>query len=364
MRLLLCNWTKHSELLGGCESLFRDLEGVAKDIKPKMVTFSHANAVLGLNLEKKNMGFFECEASHIIDRYCRNYLNIFPKTNIISNAGIVNIWYKNKNTTNIFNDPYEFITKEMLRRGLHGAKEYNRYGMIAHNMQVKSAEGARNIAISGFMENEMKKAGVEIDRTIRHGIDTEVFKPMDRENLRKKYGIPDDKKVIIWSKDFHLAAGYHIVADLVNKFKDIYWVLNFKYKQNYRPKSKNVRILEPMDRAKMAEFYNLGDFLINPSIAESFGYVPLEAMSCGIPTILSNTGFVWEKDINEVVEKRKYGLLVSDWSTDAYAKAIEIMLKEESGFKPRNHVINEKLTLERWEKEWKDLICEICEGKS
>jgi glycosyltransferase involved in cell wall biosynthesis len=366
MRFLLANWTSIDETKGGCESVFDDLRKLITGMghEAKAVSFDKAKVVMGLGMERKDMNFFEAEASHVIDRYCHQYLKLYPGTRIISNAGVTNFWYKNPNTTNIFNDPYRTIVDRLLRLGVYGSPTYNKIGNICVLMQKEGGKGARNIAVSDFMADEMERIGVRPDRTIAHGVDTERFKPMDKEKLRKKYGVPDGVPVVVWSKDFHPVAGFSIISHLVNKFQDVHWVLNFKYKQNYKPRLKNVTIVQPVGREVMPEIYNLGDFLINPSVTESFGLVPLEAMSCDIPCILSNTGLVWERGMKKDIEERPYGILVDPWTSQSYEKAVEMMLEDGRKYGPRKWVMNNGFTKERWERDWKGLIGEICKEKS
>lgn len=362
MKFLLANWTHANEMKGGCETFFSELSSLITEMghEVKLVSFEKVKEVLGIGLERKTMGFFEVEASHVIDRYCHLYTELFPETQIISNAGITNFWYKNPNTINIFNDPYRAIVNKLLRIGLYGAPTYNKFGHICVLMQKHSTEGAKNIAVSDFMSNEMNKIGVYADRIIPHGIDLNKFKPMDKEKLKEKYNIPKDMTVAVWSKNFEPVSGFHIISHLVKQFKDIFWVLNFKYKQDYKPKAKNVKLINPVEREKMAEIYNLGDFLINPSVVESFGLVPLEAMACGIPSIMSNTGFVWEKGMKNDIEEKEYGLLVNPWNTKTYDKAVQMFLKGNS-FKPRKFA--KQYSIEKWKIEWKNLIKSMLESK-
>jgi len=357
MKFLLVNWAHSNELKGGCETFFSELDRLLKEMghETKLVSFKSAQKVMGMNIERGSTGFFEAEASHIMDRYCHQYMNLFPKTFIISNAGITNFWYKNPNTINVFNDPYHDIVAKLTKLSFYGATTYNKYGQICVRMQQESAMCAkRNIAVSEFMANEMRKLGIGTD-VIEHGVNLEIFRPMDKAELRKKYGIPEGMTVAVWSKDFHPVAGFHILSNLIKKRKDIFWVLNFKTEQKYRPKSKNAKIIQPVEREIMPEIYNLGDFLINPSATESFGLVPLEAMACGIPCILNNTGFVWESGVKDGINKRPYGMLVSEWNEKAYEDAIEMLQGER--FSPRSHA--EKYGMKRWRKEWSGLI-ELC----
>jgi len=363
MKYLLANWTSSKEIKGGCESVFQDLSEMIQKIghKTESVTFNTAKDILGLAIARNSTRFFEVEASNIIDRYCSHYAKMFPGTRVISNAGIVNVWHKNSSVINIFNDPFKAIISKLIKFGLSGSGEYIRYGSICNFMQQRAAEGATNIAVSDFMAHEMDKMGIKADAVIPHGIDLEKFtgNPGKKGDFLAKHGVPSGAKVAVWSKTFSAVSGFHIISELAKKHKDIYWFLQFKDPVNYRPRLKNVRILQPRERHEMVDIYSMADFCINPSIVESFGLVPLEAMACNIPCILGNTGFVWEKDFEKDFEKRDYGMLVNGWSSEAYSNAIDAFYEEgPTGFSPRKHA--EEFSKERWEREWKGIIGDAC----
>jgi glycosyltransferase involved in cell wall biosynthesis len=65
------------------------------------------------------------------------------------------------------------------------------------------------------------------------------------------------------------------------------------------------------------------DLVLQPSRHESFGYVPLEAMSVKRPVIASHQG-----GLKEVVRDGHTGLLVKELTAKAFAEAIEKMIKE------------------------------------
>lgn len=70
-------------------------------------------------------------------------------------------------------------------------------------------------------------------------------------------------------------------------------------------------------------FYNSCETFVYPSIYEGFGLPPLEAMSCGVPVITSNTS-----SIPEVTEDG--ALLLNPFDTDILTKTLYNILTNET----------------------------------
>ncbi|MEW6069890.1 MAG: glycosyltransferase family 4 protein [Candidatus Thermoplasmatota archaeon] len=67
------------------------------------------------------------------------------------------------------------------------------------------------------------------------------------------------------------------------------------------------------------ELYALADVFVLPSVSEPFGIAPLEAMACGVPTIISKTS-----GVSEIVRSC---LLVDFWDVDEMANKIIAILR-------------------------------------
>ena len=52
---------------------------------------------------------------------------------------------------------------------------------------------------------------------------------------------------------------------------------------------KDIVVTGIIDDKDKPYLYNLASVFIYPSFFEGFGFPPLEAMACGVPTIVSNT---------------------------------------------------------------------------
>lgn len=75
-----------------------------------------------------------------------------------------------------------------------------------------------------------------------------------------------------------------------------------------------------VDEQDLPNLYNLALLFVYPSIYEGFGLPPLEAMSCGVPVISSNTS-----SIPEVVGDA--GILVDPYSVNDLAKAMTMVVE-------------------------------------
>ena len=76
-------------------------------------------------------------------------------------------------------------------------------------------------------------------------------------------------------------------------------------------------------RHDIAELISLSSVVVLPSLAESFGFAALEAMSLGRPVVATRTG-----GIPEVVVDGRTGLLVSPGDADGLAVALSRVLKD------------------------------------
>ncbi len=155
----------------------------------------------------------------------------------------------------------------------------------------KSFIGLKNLTIispAKWLSDEIKKSflkNYEI-KYIPNGVDTDLFKPSgDKKILRKKYFLPEDKKIILFTahklKDKN--KGISHVFYLAEKFPDRFFLgMGSGIESNFP----NLKIYGYVNNKKiLADLYALSDVFLFPSYAETAPLAALEAMSSGLPVI-------------------------------------------------------------------------------
>ena len=84
-----------------------------------------------------------------------------------------------------------------------------------------------------------------------------------------------------------------------------------------------VHFIPPVDRSRLAAFYQAADVVIMPSRSETFGLVAAEAQSCGTPVVAAAVG-----GLPYIVEEGKSGLLVDGHNPADYAAALDRVLMD------------------------------------
>lgn len=168
------------------------------------------------------------------------------------------------------------------------------------------------ITASEFSRQEIiKHLGVDPKKVIKiySGIDRNVFKPntsvIESKRIKDSYSLPDryllttgsyaphknlktlvdaysesnlpDKNVGLVMVGPNDATGYRIgYQELVNHVQEL-------------GIAEKVRLLPSVPLADLVSIYSNSMMFASPSLYEGFGFTPLEAMSCGVPVVASNT---------------------------------------------------------------------------
>lgn len=232
---------------------------------------------------------------------------------IIQNANLGRI--SNYKTISFLQDPLIEMEKHFesfrvkLRAKIRGREPYYPSRI---KKQIESLETSIKVTNSNYMAQMYEKVGKF--KIIPMGVDHELFKPMDKDEMRKKYNIPKTKKVNIFVGSQHPIKGFDKIQKIINEDSDVFWILVLK-DVKLEP-GHNYITFQSISQSTLAELYNCADKFVARSITESFGLASIEAMFCGLPVDVTNTGVFWDwhpecKDPRK--EAMDYGLDKNTW---------------------------------------------------
>jgi len=165
---------------------------------------------------------------------------------------------------------------------------------------------------------------------IPNGLDTTVFKPKDKQEARRLFHLPADKKLILFGgirgveyklKGFSLLqealrrlnpSSFELVVFGSSRIKDL---KSFPMKTN---------VLGYIDQEhKLASLYASADVVVVPSYQEVFGQTATEALSCGIPVVTFDT-----TGLKDIVDHQENGYLAIPYEPADLARGIEWILED------------------------------------
>lgn len=246
------------------------------------------------------------------------------------------------------------------------------YNDVRFKYQLKKAsfteKGIVFVSPSKWLWNMGKESILKNEKLIiiQNGINTGIYHPLNRDEVRRKYHILDKKKVLFFTAAVltNTAKGMSYLVKAIQKLnnKDVILLTagNGEIKKELAGfELRQMGFIESEKR--MNELYNLADIYITPSFAESFGCTAVEAMATGTPVIAFASGGLSEIVTNET------GWLVESRDIDGLYSAICEALKDEDALhekskKARERVVNlfsEKMMLDKYE----ELYREISGGK-
>lgn len=167
---------------------------------------------------------------------------------------------------------------------------------------------------------------------IPNGVDTERFKPMDRAIMRRLWGLPAGRKIVLF--------GAMHVHDPRKGFDYLAKALNLLLQRGWRDRIQVVAFGNPIgsgqfgfpvhyvgrlhDDIGLATLYASADVMAVPSVYENAAKTALEAMACGTPVAaFANTGQF------DIVDHKVNGYLAENLSAEDLARGIAWCLEDE-----------------------------------
>lgn len=183
------------------------------------------------------------------------------------------------------------------------------------------------ISPSEFTKNYLNDIGIKNIEVVRIGIDTDIFKPMDKVEEKRKLSIPEDKITLLYVGRFSKDKGIYDLIDIIRTLDSVYEGKFFFHLVGGGPeedkivdllKKDNFRITPFIDDLqKLASVYNSADLFVTCSKSDTYGIAVLEAQSCGVPVVAyKNTSFEELVLNKELLASSKYEMIkiISEFS--------------------------------------------------
>ena len=179
------------------------------------------------------------------------------------------------------------------------------------------------IVLNNHFKNLIKKSPLFNDskvKVIPNCVDTEVYKPLDSEKLKKKYDLPLDKKIILYAASYKSSIkGFKEFIEGVEKLneEDLHILI-----VGNPPNLNN--ILFPYtfwanaNEKEMVDAYNIADVTVVSSIEDNLPNILLESLSCGTPVVGFKIAGIKDNIVNDF-----NGYLADLGNIDMLSKAIK-----------------------------------------
>lgn len=216
-----------------------------------------------------------------------------------------------------------------------GSQKENDLSRKVFKRKQKVFNNKKDMSIVGLSNwlNECSKSSTLLKNknhiNLPNPIDTDIFKPFDKNLSRELWNLPKDKKLILFgamNATSDQNKGFKELAEAINTMKhtsDIEFVVFGSSKPQNAPEFgfKTHYLGRLSDDVSLVTLYSAVDVMIVPSLQEAFGQTASEAMACGTPVVaFGATGLL------DIVDNKVNGYLAKPFESKDLAHGIEWVL--------------------------------------
>lgn len=136
-----------------------------------------------------------------------------------------------------------------------------------------------------------------------NAVNSELFRKLDKEICRKKFGLPLEAFIICFVGSFIERKGANRVAAAIKSLSGAPVYSIFAGRGSVEADCENILFKGPLRHEEIPEYLNASDVFVLPTLAEGCCNAIVEAMACGLPIISSNRPFNWDvlNDSNSIM---------------------------------------------------------------
>jgi glycosyltransferase involved in cell wall biosynthesis len=178
------------------------------------------------------------------------------------------------------------------------------------------------------------------------GVDTDLFQPLPREQVRVELGF-DGGTVGIFVGCFAEVKGWSRIVECIRHFPEITWILVSKYDESFT--APNARVFNRIPQTLLVKLLNCANFFIIGSPVETECLAAVEACLCDIPVVMRNVGIFQELTAGQ---RSQIGIFEDD-----FCSGIRAVLQ--GGFSPRQVILEHPLSVKDTMNQWLRLLNRI-----
>lgn len=186
------------------------------------------------------------------------------------------------------------------------------------------------VGLSNWLAEEARKSKLFADKTIvnlPNPIDPEEFGPIDKAFARQLFGLPADKKLILFGAMSATAdprKGFSQLAGALEQLSSDYELVVFgseepRTPQGFKQKAHYLGMLN--DNVSLKALYNAADVMLVPSLQENLSNAIMESLACGTPVVAFDIG-----GNGDMITHQQNGYLAKPFDTSDLARGIEEQL--------------------------------------
>ena len=251
--------------------------------------------------------------------YISFFIKVFFKT-LVLDYDVVHAHYTPHST--LLPALLKCIKKKPFVITFHGSDLYllpfkNKLLFIAFKYVVSKAD--KIIVRSTAMKRMMEEMGIFPSKIafIGAGVDTSIFYPRNKNKMREMLKIPKNKKIVLFVGRLSQRKGVNLIYECAKKMPSVLYILigNGPIKENIS----NCLFTGSRPHEEIPLWMAAADIFVLPSYSEGLPNVVMEALSTGVPAIVTNipgnlelvrdgeTGFIVPiGDVNAIREKISY----------------------------------------------------------
>lgn len=232
------------------------------------------------------------------------------------------------------------------------------------------------VALSNWLANCAKSSSLLKDfriEVIPNGIDTQIYKPMERKIARERFNLPQDKHLILFGgmrPTSDSRKGFHLLQPALKSLSQSSWqdkielaILGTSEPNSPLDLGFKCHYVNPLtDDIALALLYAAADVFTAPSTEDNLPNTVMEAIACGTPCVAFNIG-----GMPDMIEHEENGYLAQPYDIEDFAGGIAWVLENKERHqklcdRAREKAVQE-FTLELQARRYLSLYNEILEGR-